>query len=160
VKATTLLFAMCLMVVSSGYGQEKHWFVSEPKNLSKEAIANDVWHWYHMDALEPLAIQRVEWNSNPALGSKKWGYFIYYKGRLKDSNLAQSVKKAEHQWEKYPGLPTWSEHVPEWWTPESVIPSEIAAEVAGVQGFAFAKVIGDDVVVFCIKKPLDDAILQ
>ena len=112
-----------------------------------------------MDALEPVDIQRVEWNSNPAFGSKRWGYFIYYKGRLKNPKLIQSVKKAEKNWEKYPGLPNWSKNVPRWWTPETVISSEIAAEVAGVQGLAFAKVAGDEVFVYCVKKPLDDAIL-
>ena len=152
--------AVCIAFTSSGCGQETEWFVNTPQNLAKETIANDVWHWYHMDGLEPQAIQRVEWNTMPAIGNRRWGYFIYYQGRLKDPSLVQSIKQSASKWERYEGLPTWAKSVPAWWAPEVALPSDIARKIAGVQELLFAKIVGDDVLVFCLKKPLDDAVLH
>jgi len=159
-KSIALLFSLSLALASSGCGQEVEWFINKPKSFSKEAISNDVWHWYHMDALEPVAIQRVEWNTKPVVGNKRWGYMIYYQCHIKDSALVQSVKQAANKWEKYSGLPAWAKHIPTWWTPEFVFSPETAVKIAGVQGLAFGKVLGDQVFVFCLKNPLDDAILH
>jgi hypothetical protein len=159
-KMIVPLLCMGAALAATGCGQETRWFIDQPKNLAKETIQNDVWHWYDMDALRPIAIQRVEWNTKPPFGNKRWGYFIYFQGRLKDSDLVQSIKQEAKRWEEYPGLPNWASHVPEWWTPEIVIPPELSAKIAGVEEFAFAKIAGDDLFVFCLKRPLDDAVLH
>ena len=153
-------FGICFLFAISGCAQEVDWFVNKPKNLLIETISNDVWHWYHADVLEPLAVQRVVWNSKSVPGSKRWGYFIYHQGRLTGPDKVRTIRQEAGRLDKYSGLPAWAKHIPDWWKPDFILPPETVADAITGDALAFGSVIGDEVIIYCLKRPLDSAILH
>lgn len=131
----------------------RKWFVSSPDSLDRKTLSSDVWLCPDSPLIEPVGIQRVEWRDTAWIGRDPWGYFVFYRARVADAQLAQHLRGVALEGRK--DLPSWATHRPIWWQPQrSVYPDSIPQ--LGLQSDDISiEIIGADVFIYWIRAPFE-----
>lgn len=130
----------------------KVWHSSSPLSLNESSIANDVWQWYHTEGLVPLEVQRFEWDHTQILGPNRWGYILFFKGKLVDTLLKNKLLSSTDKQVAYDS-PTSREHpTPSWWSPEYQLPSSLGLNILNFSSEVYFQTKGDDVIVYWIRR--------
>ena len=134
-------------------------WAADASSLDERTIANDVWHWYDVNGIKPIGLRRVTWEKDAAFETR-WGYYIFYKGILFDSELKQELESKVSSFVPYSGIPRWAVLVPQWWDPELMMPEDVSKKLIGRSEGAYLQKNDDGFTIFWIKRPLDDATLH
>jgi hypothetical protein len=98
----------------------RKWFVSSPDRLDRKTLSSDVWLCPDSPLIEPVSIQRVEWEDPSLIGRDTWGYFVFYRARVADTRLSQHLRGVAVG--ELETLPSWATHLPSWWNPQRSVP--------------------------------------
>ena len=130
------------------------YFVSEPTSLAPKIIANDHWMGYETEGIEPIAIQRVEYADTWAVGRKRWGYFLFFKGRVTDSELQTKIRNLLSTTPQVPLLlPNWVSHVPKWWNPSAQISGESLPDLLSLSKFVYVTSSPEEIIIYWLREP-------
>jgi|GEM_PF-4930336 len=129
---------------------ERKWHVSEIEHLRGKAPPGDVWQVPGSPLIEPLSVLRAEWNETAFRGPDSWGYFLYYKARVKDAQLSQHLRAVEES--ELRALPASAmAHEPAWWTPQKSIPRGGLTELGIQSDNVFIETKGEEVFLYWMK---------
>ena len=131
----------------------RKWFVSSPDRLDRKTLSSDVWLFPDSLLIEPVGIQRVEWQDTSLVGQDPWGYFVFYRARVADVQLSQHLLGVAAGGLKT--LPSWATHLPSWWNPQRSVPSDRLTQIDLQSDDIFIEVAGADVFIYWIRAPFD-----
>lgn len=133
-KTTTAFVYGGLLVATIGvtllaitpYFEKTEWTVIDPPvvSLTPTELKSDVWQWNQSSDSELMAIAKAEYERKnllwPGFLPAEWGYVIYYKIRVLNSDLLQKIAHASDTdmtlWEP-PAQKQFVAPVPSWWKP-------------------------------------------
>lgn len=131
----------------------RKWFVSSPDNLDRKTLSRDVWLCPDTPLIEPVCIQRVDWQDPSLVGRSPWGYFVFYKARVADIQLSRHLRGVAADGLKT--LPSWATHLPAWWNPQRSVPSDRLTQIDLQSDDIFIEVAEADVFIYWIKVPFE-----
>jgi hypothetical protein len=129
----------------------RKWFVSSPVHLDRKTLSSDVWLYPDSPLLEPVGIQRVEWQDASVGGRDAWGYFVVYRARVTDAPLSERLRGMTSVGLK--ALPSWATHLPSWWHPQRSISSDRLSPIDLQSNEVFMEVTEADVFIYWIRAP-------
>jgi hypothetical protein len=127
--------------------------VISPDSLDRKTLSNDVWLCPDSPLIEPVGIQRVAWQDPSLIGRDPWGYFVYYRARVVDVQLAQQLRGMALDERKT--LPSFATHLPSWWNPQKSVPSDRLTQIDLQSADIFIEVTGADVFLYWIRAPFE-----
>lgn len=131
----------------------RKWSVSGLDARGERTVSSDVWMWPESPLIEPGFIQRVEWQEGALVGRDAWGYYLYYRARVKDEALSKLLR--EMVTEELKPLPAWATHQPSWWSPQKSVPRGRLTEVDLQSDDIFMEIVGTDVFLYWIRDPYE-----
>lgn len=114
---------------------------------------NDVWQLPESLLIEPQNVQRVEWRDRVLLGRDPWGYFLYYRARVKDTVLSRHLR--ERATDEVKPLPVWATYRPTWWNPQKSIPAGRLTEQDLQSDDVFIETVGTEVFLYWVRAPYE-----
>ena len=134
----------------------RKWIVSSPDRLDRKTLSSDVWLCPDSPLIEPVGIQRVEWQDPSPLGRDTGGYFVFYRARVADAQLSHHLRGVAAGGLK--SLPSWATHLPSWWNPQRSVPSDRLTQIDLQSDDIFIEVTGADVFIYWIRAPFEGRI--
>jgi hypothetical protein len=131
----------------------RKWFVSSPDHWDRDSISKDVWFFPTSPLIEPIGIQRVDWQDPSLIGRDPWGYFVYYRARVADDQLSQQLRGIALDRSK--DMPSWATHRPLWWNPQRSVPSDRMTQIDLHSDYIFIEVTATDVFIYWISVPFE-----
>jgi len=152
------VFLTSVIGISDDSHLNKKWSVNSPDTLTKKSIANDVWHWYDVHGIKPESITRVDWSKTNFLGLTKGGYFIYFKGRVIDTEIEKIILDNKDQFLAYSELPHFASRPPMWWKPQFKIPKNFNIGVLNSVDYIYFSLRNDILYIYWLKFPWEGRI--
>ena len=131
----------------------RQWSISSPDRLDRKTLSNDVWLCPDSPLIEPVGIQRVDWQDTALIGRDPWGYYVYYRARVADDQLAQQLRGMAL--DRREDLPSWATHRPLCWNPQRSVPPHMLTQIDLQSDDIFIEVTGADVFIYWIRAPFE-----
>ena len=158
---------ICFVVIGAGAGHylladsgpqilSRKWFVSSPDCLDRKTVSSDVWLCPDSPLIEPVGIQRVEWQDTSFVGRGPWGYFVFYRARVADAQLSKHLRGVGAGGLKT--LPSWATHLPSWWNPQRSVSPDRMTRLDLQSDDIFIEIAGADVFIYWIRAPFEGCI--